>query len=231
MRTLLDSLRSAVGLVVTLDPSVVEYASRSLLIATVSTLVAALLGIPLGVLVAESEFPGKRLVVTVLNTLLALPTVVVGLLVYSVLSRNGPLGHLQLLFTVPGIIIGEVLLILPIVTSFTLAAVARADRDIRRTALALGASAGQARWLVVVESRFGVLAAVIASFGRVVSEVGVATIVGGNVDRFTRTMTTATVRHVDMGDFASALALGVVLLMISLSINVLFQCLQGGGRE
>ncbi len=231
MQTILDALRSALHLILTLDPGVIEYAGRSLLIATSATLVASLVGIPLGALIAERDFRGKRLVVTLLNTLLALPTVVVGLLVYTFLSRSGPLGSLQLLFTVPGIIVGEVLLIVPIVTAFTVSAVARTDRDVRKTALALGAGPRQAAWTVLSESRFGVLAAVIAAFGRVVSEVGVAMILGGNVDRFTRTMTTAIVLNVDMGDFALALALGIVLLAISLSINVLFQYFQGGATE
>ncbi|MBM4090448.1 MAG: ABC transporter permease subunit, partial [Planctomycetes bacterium] len=164
-------------------------------------------------------------------TLLSVPTVVVGLVVYSLIGRSGPLGPAQLLFTVPGIVIGEVLLILPLVTALTVTAVARTDRDVRKTALALGASAGQSHWLVIRESRFGVLAAVIAAFGRVVSEVGVAMILGGNIDHFTRTLTTAIVVNVDMGDFALALALGLVLLAISLGVNVLFQFVQGGGGE
>ena len=226
-----DALRNALDLIVTLDADVFEYAARSLLIAGVATLVAAALGIPAGMLIAEHEFRGKRAVVTVLNTLLAWPTVVVGLLVYTLISRNGPLGHLQLLFTVPGIIVGEVLLILPIVTAFTLTAVSRTDRDVRKTALALGAGRRQAIWVVFRESRFGITAAVIAAFGRVVSEVGVATIIGGNADRFTRTMTTAVVLNIDMGNFAMALALGGLLLTISLSINILFQAIQGGGQQ
>lgn len=228
---ILDALRTAWHLVVTLDPNVVEYAGRSLGIATLSTLIAGLVGIPLAVAIAENHFRGKRLVVTILNTLLALPTVVVGLVVYMLICHKGPLGHLDLLLTVPGIIIGEVLLILPIVVALCVAAVSRTDRDVRRTAMALGASPRQAQWTVVRESRFGVLAAVIAAFGRVVSEVGVATILGGNIDRFTRTMTTAIVVSIDKAEFALALALGIVLLSISLSINVLFQYFQGGGRE
>lgn len=228
---LFDALRTAWHLVITLNPGVVEYAARSLLIAFVSTLIASVIGIPIGVLIGESEFLGKRVVVTILNTLLALPTVVVGLTVYLFVRHTGPLGHLGLLLTVPGIIIGEVLLIIPIVAALTVAAVARTDRDIRKTALTLGASMCQTRWIVVRESRFGVLAAVVAAFGRVVSEVGVATILGGNIDRFTRTMTTAIVRYIDMAEFALALALGIVLLCISLSINVLFQYVQGGGQE
>lgn len=228
---LIDALRNAVHLILSGDSAVLEYAGRSLLIATVATLIASAVGIPLGMLLAERQFRGKRVVVTVLNTLLAVPTVVVGLLVYTFIRRTGPLGHLELIFTVPGIIIGEVLLILPIVIAFTLTAVSRTDRDVRRTALALGASPRQTLWTVFCESRFGVAAAVIAAFGRVVSEVGVAMILGGNIDHFTRTMTTSIVQNVDMGSFALALALGIVLLAISLSINVLFQYLQGGGHD
>lgn len=231
MEMLSDALRNAVHLIFTLEGNVLEYSGRTLLIAGVATLLASLLGMPLGVLIAESDFRGKRAVVTVLNTLLGVPTVMVGLLVYTFIRRSGPLGSLELLFTVPGIIAGEVLLILPIVTCFTLTAVGRTDRDLRKTALTLGASRWQAMWTVFCESRFGVAAAVIAAFGRVVSEVGVAMIVGGNADRFTRTMTTAIVVNVDMGNFAMALALGIVLLAISLGINVLFQCIQGRGEE
>jgi tungstate transport system permease protein len=227
---ILEALRNAIELIVSLDPTVFEFARRSVVIAGVSTLIAAVLGIPVGVMIAEHEFRGKRAVVVVLNTLLALPTVVVGLVAYTILGRGGPLGPLQLLFTVPGIIIGEVFLILPIVTAFTMTAVSRTDRDVRKTALAMGADRFQALWIVFRESRFGVAAAVIAAFGRVISEVGVATIIGGNVARFTRTLTTATVWNVDMGNFSLALALGLVLLGISLSINVLFQYIQGGGR-
>jgi len=231
MQTLLDALRNAVHLVVTLDANVVEYAWRSVVIAAAATLLASLIGIPLGMFLAERRFRGHRVVVTVLNTLLALPTVVVGLVVYTLLSRAGPLGSLQLLFTVPGIVLGEVVLIVPIVTSFTLAAVRRTDRDVRKTALALGADRLQVLWIVINEARFGVLAAVIAAFGRVVSEVGIAMILGGNIDHFTRTMTTAVVLNVDMGNFALALALGIVLLAISLSANIVLQYLQGGGQE
>ena len=228
---ILDALRTAWHLIVTVNPDVVGYAARSLVIASVSTVIAGVIGIPIGVFVGENDFAGKRVVVTVLNTLLALPTVVVGLTVYMLIRHEGPLGRLDLLLTVPGIIIGEVLLIIPIIAALTVAAVARTDRHVRKTALALGASSRQAQWLVICESRFGVLAAVVAAFGRVVSEVGVATILGGNIDRFTRTMTTAIVRYVDMAEFALALALGLVLLFISLSINVLFQYFQGGGQE
>ena len=228
---IISALQTAWHLVVTLDPNVVEYALRSLVIATASTAIASLIGIPAGVVIATRDFAGKRLLVTILNTLLALPTVLVGLLVYMYIRHDGLLGSLGLLFTVPGIIVGEVLLIVPVIAALSLAAIARTDRDVRRTALTLGASTGQAHWLVLRESRFGVLAAVIAAFGRVVSEVGVAMILGGNIDRFTRTLTTAVVVYLDMGELALAMALGMVLLGIALFINMLFQYLQGGGEE
>ena len=231
MSTLLDALANAFHLIASLDPDVIQYARRSVLIALVSTSAASAVAIPVGVLVAEHDFHGKRLLVTVLNTLLGVPTVVVGLFVYSFISRSGPLGQLGLLFTVPGIIIGEILLILPLATALTLMAVTRIDRDVRLTALALGASDRQALWVVLQESRFGILAAVIAAYGRVVGEVGVATILGGNADGFTRTLTTSIVLHVDMGNFELALALGIVLLAFSFAINVVFQLLQGRGRE
>jgi len=230
MGTLYEALVRAARLIVSLDPDVLQYALRSLYIALVSTALAGLLAVPLGIFIAEREFRGKRLVVTGLNTLLAVPTVVVGLFVYALVSRQGPFGFLELLFTVPGIIIGEVVLIAPLLTALTLAAVARVDRDVRLTARSLGASERQAAWVVIREARYGILAAIIAAYGRVVGEVGVAMIVGGNIDGFTRTLTTAIILNVDMGYFALALALGLVLLAFSFVLNVAFQLLQGEAR-
>ena len=149
---------------------------------------------------------------------------------YSFISKSGPCGMFELLFTMPGIIIGEVVLIFPLVTALSLTAVTRVDRDVRKTALSLGAGEGRVLAAVLLESRFGILAAVIAAFGRVVGEVGVAMILGGNAERFTRTLTTSIVHNIDMGSFAMALALGIVLLAISFTVNIIFQFLQGGGR-
>ena len=231
MRTLLDALANVLHLIVSFDASVVQYALRSLSIALVSTCIAGVLAVPAGVLIAERSFPGKRALVTVLNTLLGVPTVVVGLLVFAFISRSGPLGDAGLLFTVRGIIIGEVLLILPLATSLVISTVTRVDRDIRKTAMSLGARETRVLMAILREARYGILAAVIAAFGRVVGEVGVATILGGNAERFTRTMTTAIVLNVDAGSFELALALGIVLLIVSLAVNIVFQLLQGGGRE
>lgn len=226
-----DALVNAVRLVVTLDANVVQYAMRSLTIALAATALTTLVAVPLGTLIAETNFRGKRAVVTVLNTLLGVPTVVVGLLVYSFISRHGPLGDLGLLFTVPGIILGECVLILPLLTALTVAAVNRVDRDVRRTALSLGASHRRALWTVLHESRFGILAAIVAGFGRVIGEVGVAVILGGNADGFTRTLTSSIVLHVGMGNFELALALGLVLLFLALMVNVMLQVAQGAGQK
>lgn len=213
------------------EPALAAYASRSFGVALCATALAACAGLPLGVMLAELEFRGKRAVVTVLNALLAVPTVVVGLTVYAFLSRQGPLGTLGLLFTVPGMIVGEVVLILPLIAALSMAAVARVDAGLRRTALSLGASPSQVLRAVLRASRFGLLAAIIAAFGRVLGEVGVATIIGGNAEAFTRTLTTAIVLEVDMGRFEVALALGIVLLILSLGVNVLLQIAQGGSRR
>lgn len=231
MRTLLDALANVLHLIVSFDASVVQYALRSLSIALIATCIAGVLAVPAGVIIAERSFPGKRALVTVLNTLLGVPTVVVGLLVFAFISRSGPLGGAGLLFTVRGIIIGEVLLILPLATSLVISTVTRVDRDIRKTAMSLGARETRVLMAILREARYGILAAVIAAFGRVVGEVGVATILGGNAERFTRTMTTAIVLNVDAGSFELALALGIVLLIVSLAVNIVFQLLQGGGRE
>ena len=227
MRTIFDALANAFRLIFSLDPEVVEYALRSVSIALAATFIAAVFAVPLGALIAEREFRGKRPLLTVLNTLLGIPTVVVGLLVYSFINRSGPLGMFGLLFTVPGIIIGEVILILPLVTALSVAAITRVERDVRKTAMALGANERQVLWTILRESRFGILAAVIAAFGRVIGEVGVATILGGDAARFTRTLTTSMVHYVGMGYFEIALALGIVLLILSFTVNILFQTLQG----
>lgn len=173
-----------------------------------------------------SEFPLKRLVVTFLNTLMAVPTVVVGLLVYGFLSRQGPLGVLGLLFTPTAMVIGGVLLAAPIVANYSLASVRGADPRIVPTALTLGAGRFLAVGTLIGEIRFGILAAVIAGFGRVVSEVGVAMMLGGNIRGYTRTMTTAIALETSKGEFAFAMALGIVLMTVALLVNLFLNLLQ-----
>lgn len=223
MNFLFEGIREALRLILTRDPEVVRIALVSLRIATVSTLLAACTGIPLGFLIATRAFRGKRCVVTTLNTLFALPTVVVGLTVYAFLSRMGPLGSFSLLFTPVAIIIGQFILAFPIVSALSMAAVATTDPRAGETARALGASERQVAIATLRESRTAILAAVIAGFGRVFGEVGVSMMLGGNIRFYTRTITTAIALETGRGEFALAIALGIILLSVALAINILLQ--------
>jgi tungstate transport system permease protein len=165
-----------------------------------------------------------------LNTLLALPTVVIGLFVYAFVSRRGIFGPLDLLYSQAAIIIGQVILIIPVVTAFTIAAISRIDERYRNTAKTLGANRRQTAWIILREARFGIVAAIIAAFGRVISEVGISMMLGGNIKGFTRTMTTAMALEYDKGSFILAIALGIVLLGISFGMNLLFHFFQGRVR-
>jgi tungstate transport system permease protein len=222
-----DSFRSALMLLWSSDPELLQIVGLSLRVSLSSTLVAAVLGVPLGFLIGFNTFRLKRAVITVLNTLLALPTVVIGLFVYTLISRRGPLGLLDLLYTPTAMVIGQVLLILPVITAFTVAALSRIDPRYRRTALTLGAGPLHTALVVLREARFGIVAAVVAAFGRVISEIGISMMLGGNARGFTRTMTTAMALEYDKGEFVLAVALGLVLLTISLVMNVLLNYFQG----
>jgi len=208
---------------------VVEIAARSLRIALLATVLACAAGVPLGVWLGTSVFPGRRALLLALNTALALPTVVVGLAIYLLLSRHGPLGSLGLLFTWQAITLAELVLAVPIAAALSAAAVQAADPRVRRTALTLGASNLRAAWMVIVETRAPLAAATAIAFGRVLSEVGAALIVGGNIRHETRTLTTAITLATSQGDFALAIALGLVLLGLALTVNVVIQLLQGRG--
>ena len=222
-----QSFITALQMIWSLDPEMYFIVYVSLYVSFFSTLIASVVGVPLGFLIAVKKFRGKRVVITIMNTLLALPTVVIGLLVYAFLSRRGMLGHLGLLYTPKAIIIGQVILILPWVATFTMAAVSRIDQRYRRTALTLGASTFQAVLVVAREARFGILAAIIAAFGRVIAEIGIAMMLGGNIKDFTRTMTTAMALEHNKGEFTLAVALGIVLLTVSLVMNAALQLIQG----
>ncbi|MEW6721276.1 MAG: ABC transporter permease [Thermodesulfobacteriota bacterium] len=226
MDFLISSLATALRMIGDLSPDVVDAVGTSLSVSAGATLFAAFLGIPLGLVMGLAEFPLKRFAITVLNTLMALPTVVVGLLVYGFLSRQGPLGALGLLFTPTAIVIGGTLLAAPIVANYALAAVRGADRRILPTALTLGAGRLRAAGALIGEIRFGILAAVIAGFGRVISEVGVAMMLGGNIRGYTRTMTTAIALETSKGEFAFGMALGILLLSVALLVNLFLHYLQ-----
>ena len=178
---MISGFQEAIRLLLTGESGVYTIVSVSIFVALSATLISSLIGVPLGYLLATRQFPGKRLVTTVLNTLLAMPTVVIGLFVYSLISRRGALGFLELLYTPNAMIIGETILALPIVTAFTLAAVRALDSRITETALTLGATTIQTARTLLVEARFGIIAAVVAAFGRVIAEVGAAMMLGGNI--------------------------------------------------
>jgi len=230
MNFLTDSFFSALLLIWTMDQSLFEIIKVSLKVSSVSTLVSALLGVPAGFLIAFSEFRGKRLLITILNTLLALPTVVIGLFVYAFISRRGIFGAFDLLYTQKAIIIGQIILIIPIVTTMTLSAVSRIDDRYPKTALTLGANPGQTAWVIIREARFGIVAAVVMAFGRVIAEVGISMMLGGNAKGFTRTMTTAMALEYDKGEFVLSVALGLVLLFVSFAVNIFCNYFQGKGR-
>ena len=230
MDLLVDSFISAILLVISLDAEMIAIVGVSLKVSCTSTFFAALIGVPVGFSIAFSEFSGKHMIITVLNTLLALPTVVIGLFVYTFVSRRGIFGPLDLLYTQKAIIIGQIILIVPVVAAFTIAAISRIDERYRKTAMTLGANRRQTAWILFREARFGIVAAVIAAFGRVISEVGISMILGGNIKGFTRTMTTAMALEYDKGAFILAVALGIILLGLSFGMNLLFHFFQGRTR-
>jgi tungstate transport system permease protein len=209
MDLLIDSFISAILLVISLDPEMITIVGVSVRVGMTSTILAAMIGIPLGFTIVFSEFSGKRMLITVLNTLLALPTVVIGLFVYAFISRRGIFG----------------------VGAFTIAAISRIDQRYRNTAKTLGANRRQTAWIVFREARFGIVAAVVAAFGRVISEVGISMMLGGNIKGFTRTMTTAMALEYDKGSFTLAVALGIILLALSFGMNLLFHFFQGRVRQ
>ncbi|NYT02978.1 MAG: ABC transporter permease subunit [Methanosarcinales archaeon] len=217
----------AIELIATLNPEVVEITIRSLGIALASTVLASALTIPLGSLIHFHSFPGKRAAINVIQTLYSLPTVTVGLLVFLMISRAGPLGHFGLLFTPWGIIIGQTILRVPIMTGLTISALSGVGSDIRDTAISLGATGAQAMWTIIREARAAVVAALLLGFGRAISEVGVAMMIGGNIRGYTRVLTTAIALETNMGNLELSMALGIILISISLVVNLVMNRVQG----
>lgn len=226
MGAIWDSLVKAVDLIVTLDPEVIDIATRSLWISLSASALAFLICMPLGALIHFNQFRGKRFLVNAIQALYSLPTVVVGLVVFIVFSKAGPLGGLGILFTPRAMIIGEVILIAPIVTGMTISALTGVSKEIKDTATALGASRVQATLAIVREARFAMLATFILGFGRAISEVGCAVMVGGNIRGYTRTMPTAISLETGKGDIVLSMALGIILLSLALVITVLFNLIQ-----
>ncbi len=216
---ILEGVAEGFRLLVSLDPEVWGPIGVSLSVSLTATVLAAAMALPVGLAVGLGSFRGRRIVVGLLNTSLALPTVLVGLLIFALLSRQGPLGGLELLYTRTAMVIGQTLLALPVMAALTAAAVERCDPRIRLTALGLGAGSFRAGLAVAFESRSALAAAVAAGFGRVFSEVGISMMVGGNIHGHTRNITTGIAFETGKGEFALGVALGVVLLVVALAVN------------
>ncbi|HUE77619.1 MAG TPA: ABC transporter permease, partial [Longimicrobiales bacterium] len=216
MALIWDALIRALQLIASLDAYVLEIVWRSIQVSGGALLLAVAIGLPAGVLLGVGRFPGRRLLVAITYTGFALPPVVVGLFVYLVLSSDGPAGGLSLLFSSPAMVAAQALLAAPYVAGITLAAVQAVPPDVRLQARALGASPARALFAHLREARLGILAAVIAGFGAVISEVGAAIMVGGNIIGETRVLTTAIVLETRRGNFETAMALGFILLAIVL---------------
>jgi tungstate transport system permease protein len=223
---LVNSLLGAFKLIFSFDYNVYFIVWTSVQVSVLATLFASVFGVPLGALVALRRFRGKSVLLVILNTLMALPTVVVGLLFYAFLSRRGPLGDLELLYTPAGISLGLFVLALPTVVNLTLAAIQGLDPRLILTCKLLGATPIQQTWKILMEARFAVTAAVVLAFGRVISEVGIAMMLGGNIRGFTRTMTTAIALETSKGEFELGLALGIFLMAVALVVNGLLFLLQ-----
>ncbi len=219
MDFLLDGFLQAFTLLWRHDPAVFSAIGTTVRVSTASVLLSLLLGIPAGFVLGYADFPGKRGLRTLVDTLLSLPTVFIGLLVYAFVSRRGPLGELGLLFTLPAIVIGQTILALPVITALTAAAVEALDRRLRPTLTALGAGGRQILLTTVREAHFGILTAAVTAYGRVMTEVGISMMVGGNIKWHTRTITTAIALETGKGEFATGIALGLVLLAIALGVN------------
>jgi tungstate transport system permease protein len=191
----------------------------SLQISLLATLISLVLGIPIGAALALIHFPGRRMVISLVNTGMSLPPVVVGLFVTICLWRSGPLGFLRLLYTPSAMVLAQVIIALPIVAGLTLAAIQQLNPKLRLQILALGASRAQMIWLLLREARLPLLAAVMAGFGGVISEIGASMMVGGNLLGYTRVLTTATVMETSKGNFDIAIALSVILLLLIFAVN------------
>lgn len=193
----------------------------------VALVLATLAGVPLGAAFGLGRFRGRQVVALVLYTGMGLPPVVVGLFVYMLLSRSGPLGPLGWLFTPEAMILAQAVIAFPLVAGLTMSAVAGVDPAVRQQVMALGASRWQTAWTVLREARVGVTAAIVAAFGGIISEVGAVMLVGGNIEGQSRVLTTAIVLYTRQGDFAMALALGIILIGVAFAANVLLLQLQG----
>ena len=226
MDLILEGIKKAFWLLVTFDPEVMGITWLSLKVSGMATMVSLVLGISVGSVIALTRFPGRRMAVSLVNTGMGLPPVVVGLFVTIFLWRNGPLGFLGILYTPSAMILAQAIIATPIVMGITLAAIQALPRKLRLQILALGATRTQMVWILVKEAKLPLLAGVMAGFGGVISEVGASIMVGGNIKGFSRVLTTATVMETSRGNFDVAIALGIILLLLAYFINLVLTHIQ-----
>ena len=226
MDLIIDGIIKAFRLLVTWDQEVADITLLSLKISGAATLISTCIGITAGTAVALLRFPGKRFLISVVNTGMGLPPVVVGLFVTMFIWRSGPLGMLGLLYTPAAMVLAQVVIAVPIITGVSLAAMQRLPGKLRLQILALGATRRQMVWLLMREARLPLLTAVMAGFGGVISEIGASIMVGGNIKGYTRVLTTATVMETGKGNFALAIALGVILLILAFTVNYILTAIQ-----
>jgi tungstate transport system permease protein len=226
MDLILEGIIKAFWLLVTFDPEVMSITFLSLKISGVATLISLFLGISTGAVIALTQFPGKKIIVSLVNTGMGLPPVVVGLFVSIFLWRSGPLGFLEMLYTPAAIIVAQAVIATPIVMGITVASLQQLPKKMKLQILALGASRSQMFWMLIKEAKLPLLAAVMAGFGGVISEVGASIMVGGNIKGYTRVLTTATVMETSKGNFDIAIALGIILLLLAYIINLILTHVQ-----
>jgi tungstate transport system permease protein len=230
MNTVSESFALAAGLVTHFDPHLVDIVFLSLRVSLTATFFAACLGLPLGAAIAVGRFPGRDALIVVLNAMMGLPPVVVGLVVYLLLSRAGPLGSLGLLFTPGAMVIAQAILITPIIAALTRQTVSDAWTEYREQLTSLGAGTHRAAMTLLWDTRFSLATVLLAGFGRAIAEVGAVMIVGGNINGVTRVMTTTIALETSKGDLPLALALGLVLIAIVVLLNALAQMTRGWAR-
>ncbi len=231
MDLILEGIKKAFWLLVSFDPEVLGITLLSIKVSGSATLISLVIGISVGASVALTRFPGRRIVVSLINTGMALPPVVVGLFVTISLWRNGPLGFMGILYTPLAMIVAQTVIATPIVTGITLAAVQQLPAKLRLQILALGATRLQMLWILIKEAKLSLLAAVMAGFGGVISEVGASIMVGGNIKGYSRVLTTATVMETGRGNFDVAIALSIILLLLAYLINLVLTQVQQRERR
>lgn len=226
MNDIIEGFTQAFQLIITLDPEVMGITIRSLFISLSATLLASIITIPLGGLIHFREFGGKKALITIIQALYALPTVLAGLFVFLLISRSGPFGFLGLMFTPTGMIFGQMVLITPLMIGMTLIALSGVRKNIQDTIVSLGADEFQSILTIIKEARFAILGGVILGFGRAISEVGAAMIIGGNIRGYTRILTTAIALETSQGNLPLSIALGLILLFVALIVTTILFLVQ-----